>query len=163
MVMVIHSLLLRSCTPPLGQSEPALHTTPFLSWRTRRAFEKKVLYDLDHHPFHWSGIDLGPLRQEEGLVDLLPELQGLGRLGEGQPEGPAPTSWRWTTTAGAPTTNRTTIPSLSQKRRQASQKEDVYDHDQQPFPFQKRVTSQELIWGLFVKKPFPFPAEEESF
>ena len=26
---------------------------------------------------------------EEGLVDLLPELQGLGRLGEGQPEIPA--------------------------------------------------------------------------
>ena len=31
----------------------------------------------------------GLLRQEEGLVDLLPELQGLGRLDEGQPQIPA--------------------------------------------------------------------------
>ena len=35
----------------------------------------------------WSRIDWGPLCQEEELVDLLPELQGLGRLGEGQPNG----------------------------------------------------------------------------
>ena len=57
----------------------------------------------------------------------------------------------------------TIIPSISQKRRRASQRKAVYDHDHHPFPFQKRRTSQDLIWGLFVTKPFPSPAEEESF
>ena len=46
----------------------------------------------------------------------------------------------------------TIIPSISQKRRRASQRNIVYGHDHHPFPFQKRRTNQELIWGLFVKK-----------
>ena len=46
----------------------------------------------------------------------------------------------------------TIIPSISQKRRRASQTEAVYDHDHHPFPFQKRRTSQELIRGFFVTK-----------
>ena len=48
---------------------------------------------------------------------------------------PSQTSWRWTTMAGAPTTIRTTTPSLSQKRREALQRKDVYDHDHHPFHF----------------------------
>ena len=61
-------------------------TTPSPSQNKRRGSKKKALYDLDHHPFLFPKE--GNL-SEEGLVDLLPELQGLGRLGKGQPEGTA--------------------------------------------------------------------------
>ena len=46
----------------------------------------------------------------------------------------------------------TTIPSIPQKRRRASQRKAVYGHDHLPFPFQKKMTNQDLVWGFFVKK-----------
>ena len=46
----------------------------------------------------------------------------------------------------------TIIPSISQKRRRASQRKVVYDHDHHPIPLRKRRTNQELIWGFFVKQ-----------
>ena len=45
-----------------------------------------------------------------------------------------------------------TTPLLSHMKRNAFQRKAVYDHDHYTFPFQKRRTGQELIWGLFVKK-----------
>ena len=68
-------------------------TIPSISQKRWRAFQRKAVCDHDHHPFpcqkeeDWSRLDLRPLCQEEELLDLLPELQGLGRLGEGQPNG----------------------------------------------------------------------------
>ena len=46
----------------------------------------------------------------------------------------------------------TIIPCIPQRMRRASQRKAVYGHDHLPFPFQKKMTNQELIWGLFVKK-----------
>ena len=62
--MVIQILLLKSSLPVLGKEMGGITITQSL-------------------------MDLGQLRQNEGPVDLLPELQGLGRLGESQPDGPS--------------------------------------------------------------------------
>ena len=136
-----------------AQNQPSTPPLPFARGGGE-TLGRRLCIDVTNHPFHRPGISSGPLRQEEVLVDLLPELQGLGQLGEGQPEGPVqphgdgqrrsvlplqpgPPSLPFPRRGGEHFGGRlcmimTTLPPLSQQGRRDF---DVYDHDYHPFPF----------------------------
>ena len=145
-------------------------TSPFLSHMKRSAFQRKAVYDHDHHPFpipeeeDRSGIDLGASSSRRRACRSTARVARLGSVGRRSTRRPSPAPWRWTTTAGAPTTTQTTIPSLFQKRRGAFQRKDVFDHDHHPSHFPEE---EDNFGGGAVcdndHHPFPFPSEEESF
>ena len=64
----------------------AIGLLPLLGRRGGELLRRKLCMTMTTNTFPFPKEDNF---SEEGLVDLLPELQGLGRLGEGQPEIPA--------------------------------------------------------------------------
>ena len=54
----------------------------------------------------------------------------------------------------------TTVPSISQTKRRASQRKAVYDHDHHHFPFQKRRTSQVTKIRTKMRPPSNFGNEQ---
>ena len=126
------------------KTNPVHHNFPRIERRAsiqkrRRAFQRKAVYDHDHHPFHFPSRGKA-LRKECCVLSVCLSVCLFVIMA------------------------MTATLSLSQKRKKASQKKALCDHDPTPFlSLKTKIIFQKTALSDHDHHSLPFQKEEESF